>query len=112
MGAGWVDWSAAPLRDAHPWKTPSDAEDLTGRQLRAGKRPWPPERNVQIHAKPGRVQEGGRRRRLSRTRPAPETAGGAGGTEAGVQSPISETVQDRGLASEAPGERSSASVTS
>ena len=76
-----MDWSAAPLRDAHPWKTPSDAEDLTGRQLRAGKRPWPPERNVQIHAKPGRVQEGGRRRRLSRTRPAPETAGGAGGTD-------------------------------
>ena len=92
--------------------TPSDVEDLTGQQLRAGKRPRAPERNVQIHAKPGRVQEGGRRRRLSRTRPAPETAGGAGGTEAGVRSPVRKTVQDRGLASEAPGERSSTSVTS
>lgn len=37
--------------------TPSDAEDLTGHQLKAGRRPRAPERNVQILAKPGRVKE-------------------------------------------------------
>ena len=45
--------------------------------------PLAPERNVQILAKPGRVKEGGRRRRLSRTRPAPVTAGGAAGPKQG-----------------------------
>ena len=91
--------------------TPAVAEDLTRHQLRAGRRPRPPERNVQIHAKPGRVKEGGRRRELSRARPAPETAGGARGTDAGVRSPIRETLPDRELASETLGERHSSSVT-
>ena len=63
--------------------TPAGAEDLTQHQRRAGRRPRPPERNVQIHAKPGRVKEGGRRRGLSRTRSAPETAVGLGDRSSG-----------------------------
>lgn len=35
----------------------SNTEDLTEHQLRAGRNPWPPERNTRIHTKLGRIKE-------------------------------------------------------
>ena len=35
----------------------SNTEDLTEHQLRAGRNPWPPERNTRIHTKLGRMKE-------------------------------------------------------
>ena len=42
----------------------SNTEDLTEHQLRAGRSLWPPERNIRIHTKLGRMKEGEKRRRV------------------------------------------------
>ena len=58
------------------WITPLDTEDRTEHQLSTRRNPWPPERNVQTHAKLSRTKEGEEK---SRTAPAPR----GGGAEAG-----------------------------
>ena len=91
-----MDWRAAPL---------TDAEDLTGHQLKAGRRPPAPERNAQILAKPGREKE-----ETEEDQTCTRDSSWGCGTEAGVRSPVGATARDSGQ-SEAPAERGGSPAT-
>ena len=81
--------------------TPSDTEGLAEHQLRVGKSPWPLERNIQIHAKFGRMKGEVGKRRVSRTVPA---HGRVGDLKQWSVPLIRETVRDTGEAFGAVGE--------
>ena len=89
--------------------TPSDVEDLTGHQLRAGRRPGSGEECTD----PCKTREGEGRREEEETEQdqtcTPDSRWGCG-AEAGVGSPVGVTARDSGQ-SEAAGERSGPPVT-
>ena len=93
-----------------PWcirNTPSDAEDLAEHQLRVGRSPWSPERNIQIYTKSIGQRKVGEKR-VNRTGLAPREWGNWGK----VKSPIRAIAWDRGEAFKGTGDCISWHVTS